>query len=229
MALENNSLSVESGELREMAEEQGRVCTLLAAELVEVIWSLTGGSGREEVGVLHVTALCRIARQAIQQCSEAVSPAELRLATGLLGCLVNLAASREGLLVLLGTDEGCGVAVQACSLACAPTTDMKLVELGMMLLTNILGSEVKYGVLKTPFTPEMLEGVRAAAGRLSLGDRAGKRLQEVAKVVLALAGKGGKEDGRGGKEDGRGGKEEGRGGKEDGRGGKEEGRGGKEE
>ena len=104
--------------------------------------------------------------------------------------------------MLLGTEEGCGVVVQACSLACATTTDMKLVELGMMLLANILGSEVKYGLQKTPFTPEMMEGVRAAAGRLSLGDRAGKRLQEVAKVVLALAGKQeGKWQGRGGKEE----------------------------
>ena len=201
LALENNRLSVESGELREMAEEQGRVCTLLAAELVEVIWTLTGGSGREEMGMLQVTALCRIGSQAIQQCSEAVSPAELRLATGLLGCLVNLAGSREGLLMLLGTEEGCGVVVQACRLACSITTDMKLVELGMMLLANILGSEVKYGVQKTPFTPEMLEGVRAAAGRLSLGDRAGKGLQKVAKVVLALAGKGGMGEGSGVKEE----------------------------
>ena len=182
-AEENNKLSKTCSVLRGNAEEQDRVCSLLAAELVEVIWSLTSDSagGISVLGELQVASLCRVARQSVAQCGEGASVAEVRLALGLLGCLVNLSGRRESLLVLLGTEEGRGLVQDICSLACLPTAEPKLVQLSMMVLTNLLGTEMPY-CQQAVLSSKQQEGLRAAATKWCVGERGGGRLQGVGKV-----------------------------------------------
>ena len=41
MARDNNILIIANIELTDMVEEQGKVCTALAGELMELVWSLS--------------------------------------------------------------------------------------------------------------------------------------------------------------------------------------------
>ena len=41
LAKENSQLNLSNSELVDLVEEQGKICTVLSAELVELIWSLT--------------------------------------------------------------------------------------------------------------------------------------------------------------------------------------------
>ena len=108
-------------ELRGLAEEQGRACTLLAAELVKMVttfcllifikgtllqvWSLN--STGPMVETQHMSNFSRIAKQALAQATTgSTSKEEQQLAIGLLGCLINITGELEGLKVLMQTEDG---------------------------------------------------------------------------------------------------------------------------
>jgi len=190
LAHENNRLAEESLELRGLAEEQGKACTLLAAELVEMVWSLTSQGPME---TLHISNLSRIAKQALAQATTGSTPKEeQQLSIGLLGCLVNLTGELEGLKVLMQTEDGREVLRTSC-LVVIHATEPTLAELAMMLLVNVLSSEHGLGTtdLKTILGVEFMTKVGVAAGRWRVGERGRGRLVEVAanlEAALAVAG-----------------------------------------
>ena len=169
-------------DLRGLAEEQGRACTLLAAELVEMVtsfcwfiftkdrtllqvWSLT--SNGLMVETLHMSNLSRIAKQALAQVTTgSTSKEEQQLAIGLLGCLVNLTGELEGLKVLMQTEDGREVLKTSC-LVVIHATEPALAELSMMLLVNVLSAEHGLGTSnpKTILGIDLMTKVGVAAGR----------------------------------------------------------------
>ena len=164
LAHENNKLAEESLELRGLAEEQGRACTILAAELVEMVWSLTSNTSME---TLHISNLSRIAKQALAQATIAsTSKEDQQLAVALLGCLVNLTGELEGLKVLLRTEDGREVLRTSCSLV-INAAESSMAELAMMLLVNVLSSEHGLGTSdpKTTLGINLMTKVGVAAGR----------------------------------------------------------------
>ena len=169
-------------ELRGLAEEQGRACTLLAAELVEMVitfclliitkdgtiwqvWSLT--SNGPMVETLHMSNLSRIAKQALAQATTgSTSKEEQQLAIGLLGCLINLTGELEGLKVLMQTEDGREVLKTSC-LVVISAKEPALAELGMMLLVNVLSAEHGLETIspKTTLGIDLMTKVGVAAGR----------------------------------------------------------------
>ena len=169
-------------DLRGLAEEQGRACTLLAAELVEMVtsfcwfifnkdrtllqvWSLT--SNGLMVETLHMSNLSRIAKQALAQVTTgSTSKEEQQLAIGLLGCLVNLTGELEGFKVLMQTEDGREVLKTSC-LVVIHATEPALAELSMMLLVNVLSAEHGLGTSnpKTILGIDLMTKVGVAAGR----------------------------------------------------------------
>jgi len=180
LAHENNRLAEESLELRGLAEEQGRACTLLAAELVEMVWSLT--SNGPMVETLHMSNLSRIAKQALAQATTgSTSKEEQQLAIGLLGCLINLTGELEGLKVLMQTEDGREVLKTSC-LVVINAKEPALAELGMMLLVNVLSAEYGLGTSspKTTLGIDLMTKVGVAAGRWRVGERGRGSLVKVA-------------------------------------------------
>jgi len=191
LAVENNRLAEESLELRNLSEEQGRACTLLAAELVEMVWSLTSDRSMETI---HTSNLAKIAKQGLAQVTVATaSKEEKKLSVGLLGCLVNITGEVEGLKVLLQTESGRELLKTTCHLIIDTSADSSLAELAMMLLVNLLSAEHGLGTAdpKTTLGIDLMTKVGVAAGRWRVGERGRGRLVEVAtSLEVALAGAG---------------------------------------
>merc|ERR1712037_699564 len=143
-AHENNRLAEESLDLRGLAEEQGRACTLLAAELVEMVWSLT--SNGLMVETLHMSNLSRIAKQALAQATTgSTSKEEQQLAIGLLGCLVNVLSAEHGLgtsnpKTILGIDLMTKVGVAAGRWRVGERGRGRLVEVAANLEATLAGA-----------------------------------------------------------------------------------------
>jgi len=163
---------------------------VLAAEFVEMVWSLTSNGAME---TLHISNLSRVAKQALAQANTgSTSKEEQQLGIGLLGCLVNLTGELEGLKVLMQTEDGRKVLRTSCLLV-IHATEPPLAELAMMLLVNVLSAEHGLGTSdpKTILGIELMTKVGVAAGRWRVGERGRGRLVEVAanlEAALATAG-----------------------------------------
>ena len=183
LAGKNNRLAEEVVELRGVAGEQGRLCTRKTADLLDMVWALTGAQGPVvgELDALQLVALCRLAGQVLPQVAGATAAREeLRLATALLSALIKLSGGRECLGVLARTEEGAEVVGLLCTLVTCPATEARLAELAMMVLVNYLGAGT--GLAVTPeaaLGPELLERLGAAAERWRVGERGGRAVEEV--------------------------------------------------
>ena len=169
-------------ESRGLAEEQGRACTLLAAELVKMVttfcllifikvgtllqvWSLN--STGPMVETQHMSNFSSIAKQALAQATTgSTSKEEQQLAIGLLGCLINITGELEGLKVIMQTEDGREVLKTSC-LVVIYATEPALAELGMMLLVNVLSAEHGLETIspKTTLGIDLMTKVGVAAGR----------------------------------------------------------------
>ena len=163
-----------------MAEEHA--CTLLAAELVEMVttfcllicikgetllqvWSLT--STGPMVETQHMSNFSRIAKQALAQATTgSTSKEEQQLAIGLLDCLISITGELEGLKVIMQTEDGREVLKTSC-LVVINATEPALAELGMMLLVNVLSAEHGLETIspKTTLGIDLMTEVGIAAGR----------------------------------------------------------------
>ena len=192
LASENNRLAEEAAELRGVAGEQARLCTKLAADLLDMVWALTGAEGPVvgELDALQLSSLCRLAVQALPQAAgPSAAREEVRLATALVGALVNLSGGRECLGVLARTEEGAEVVGLLCTFVTCTSTAPRLAELAMMVLVNYLGADAGHAIApKAALAPEVLERLGAAAGRWRVGERGGRAVAEVAGKLALLVG-----------------------------------------
>ena len=188
MAGENNQLSLANMELTEMVEEQGRVCTVLAGELVELIWSLTSRpESSKDLQQFQVVTFCRLARQVVEQFmgrdrqGGKQVQAEEKLVCAMLGSLVNLSSREETLVVLLNTEEGKMLVAKVGEMM-VDCQDQNMVQLGFMLLANIFKADFKF---QSKFNFLDQELVRVV-GRWARGERSKLGLQQVATKLGVL-------------------------------------------
>lgn len=201
LALENNRLSLDCGDLEDTVEEQGRVCTLLASELVQIIWTLSGSSlgAVETLEQVQVLNICRITNQALVQYRDRSSHEELPLVTGLLGCLINLSSSPNFISVFVQTEEGRGLVTEVCNLICLPNPDLKLLELSMMVVTNIVGCELGFCHREADMLSlDSLRRLEVAVNKWRLAEKVRGQLKEVAdrlgKILVRKEREGGKDN-----------------------------------
>ena len=184
MARENNQLNLANMELTDMVEEQGRVCTVLAGELVEFIWSLSSRSEScEGLQQVQLVTFCRLARQVVEQFMGREGgkqvQAEVRLVSAVLGSLINFSSRKEALVVLKTTEEGKLVVVQVGELM-SSCQDQNLLQLGCMFLGNILRADLKFQSRESIIQPELVNTLQGVVGRLARGERTRLGLQQVA-------------------------------------------------
>lgn len=192
MARENNQLSLANMELTDMVEEQGRVCTVLAGELVEFIWSLTSRpESYKDLQQFQLVTFCKLARQVVEQFMGREGQggkqvqAEVKLVCAMLGSLINFSSREETLLVLLNTEEG-KLLVEKVGEMMTRCDDQNMLQLGLMLLVNMFRADLKFQGSKNILHPELAQTLQGVVGRWARGERTRLGLKQVATKLGVL-------------------------------------------
>jgi len=192
MARENNMLSIAKMELANMVEEQGKVCTVLAVELMEVVWSLSSRpDSSQDLQQVQMERFCNLVRQVVEQFigkEEGVLKQEqvdIRLVCASLGTLVNFSGRKEFLVVMKGTEKGKILAEKVAEMMCS-CQDQNLMTLGCMYLANILRAEFKFQDFASILRPEVVMALKAVVVRWAKGERTKSILEEVATKLGVL-------------------------------------------
>ena len=192
MARENNMLSIAKIELTEMVEEQGKVCTVLAGELMELVWSLSSRpDSSKDLQQVQMDRFCNLTRQVVEQfmgreegvCKQ--EQADVKLACASLGTLVNFSGREECLAVMKGTEKGKILAEKVAELMCT-CQDQNLMVLGCMYLANILRAEFKFQDCECILKPEGVMTLKVVVERWARGEKSRGIFQQVAKKLWVL-------------------------------------------
>jgi len=188
---ENNRLAGQLKDLEETVAEQSSVCTTLAADLVEVIWSLSSkvGTVTEPIYHLQVIHLLKLTWQVL---SQHISPEptsskakeDSRLLVALLGCLVNLSSSPSTLsLILASLDTGHKVMHQVLALFLT-SGDMRILEFTTMILYNVLNPHLEES--KRVISLEQLKQIDVSASRLIIDPKTKPKVRNLVQKLKNL-------------------------------------------
>jgi len=195
LAKENSQLNLSNSELVDLVEEQGKICTVLSAELVEFIWSLTSKpSALGEIQQFQISSFCKLVKQVVdefllrEESGGKQVKAETKLASAMLGTMINLSSHEKASLVILSTDEGNGV-IQTVSKLVSTCKDQNILQLGFMFLVNLLKTNMQYKSLNEVIDTDLVTSLQTTVGRWSKSERSKMGLQKVAsrlEVLLTL-------------------------------------------
>jgi len=192
LAKENSQLNLSNSELVDLVEEQGKICTVLSAELVELIWSLTSKpSALGEIQQFQVSSFCKLVKQVVDQfllreeSGGTQVKAETKLTSAMIGTMINLSSHENASLVILSTYEGNSV-VQTVSKMVSACKDQNILQLGFMFLVNILKTNMQHKSLSEVIDADLLGCLQTTVARWSKSERSKMGLQKVANRLEVL-------------------------------------------